>query len=217
MEICGPTPRSEAFQSESALAQRRAHVAGVRSLQEETAEVLRLGSPFTIIEISHWPPPSSLEEFRAASRAAPTHLSDKSIVVRDVEGRRIAWALHGRARRVGLSRILPRLRPRAERGHNGPHHTGENIMARYLLLKHYRRTSGPDDLVVAGADWSAAGVPMDQWTPEEIDAHMKYMSDFAAKLEESGEFVDAQALSQEGTFVRYDGQGRPPVTDGPFA
>ena len=33
----------------------------------------------------------------------------------------------------------------------------------------------------------------------------------------TGEFVDSQALSPEGTFVRYDGEGRPPVTDGPFA
>jgi hypothetical protein len=93
----------------------------------------------------------------------------------------------------------------------------ENTMAKYLLLKHYRRSSGPEDLAVPGADWSAPGVPMDQWTPEEIDAHIKYMSDFAARLEESGEFVDEQALSIEGTFVRYDGPGRPPVTDGPFA
>ena len=29
-------------------------------------------------------------------------------------------------------------------------------MAKYLMLKHYRRTGGPDDLAVAGADWSAA-------------------------------------------------------------
>ena len=36
-------------------------------------------------------------------------------------------------------------------------------------------------------------------------------------LRERGEFVDAQALSPEGTFVRYDGEGKPPVTDGPFA
>ena len=35
--------------------------------------------------------------------------------------------------------------------------------------------------------------------------------------EETGEFVDSQALAPEGTFVRYDGEGRPPVTDGPFA
>jgi hypothetical protein len=46
---------------------------------------------------------------------------------------------------------------------------------------------------------------------------VKYMNDFAARLKESGEFVDEQALSPEGTFVRYDGPGRPPVTDGPFA
>src|SRR5260370_9092899 len=43
------------------------------------------------------------------------------------------------------------------------------------------------------------------------------MQDFAARLEGTGEFVDGQAVSPEGTFVRYDGEGRPPVTDGPFA
>jgi hypothetical protein len=36
-------------------------------------------------------------------------------------------------------------------------------------------------------------------------------------LQETGEFVNHQALSPEGTFVRYGGEGRPPVTDGPFA
>jgi len=79
-------------------------------------------------------------------------------------------------------------------------------MAKYLLLKHYR-----------GAPAPANDVPMDQWTPEEVDAHVQYMRDFAARLEETGEFVDAQALAQEGAFVRSDGEGRPPVTDGPFA
>jgi hypothetical protein len=58
---------------------------------------------------------------------------------------------------------------------------------------------------------------MDRWTPEEVSAHIKYMQDFAGRLEDTGEFVDSQALSPEGTFVRYDGEGRPPVTDGPFA
>jgi hypothetical protein len=93
----------------------------------------------------------------------------------------------------------------------------EISMAKYLLLKHYRRSSRPDHLAVPGADWSQSGTPMDHWTPEEIDDHVKYMNDFARRLEESGEFVDEQALSPEGTFVRYDGPGRPPVTDGPFA
>ncbi|HWC82655.1 MAG TPA: YciI family protein [Pseudonocardiaceae bacterium] len=78
---------------------------------------------------------------------------------------------------------------------------------KYLLLKHYR--GGPTPHVPFP--------PMDQWTPQEVGAHIKYMNDFAARLEKSGEFVDENALSPEGTFVRYDGEGRPPVTDGPFA
>ena len=58
---------------------------------------------------------------------------------------------------------------------------------------------------------------MDQWTPEEVEAHVQYMRDFATRLEGTGEFVDAQALSPDGVWVRSDGEGRPPVTDGPFA
>ena len=77
---------------------------------------------------------------------------------------------------------------------------------KYLLLKHYR-----------GAPAAVNDVPMDQWTPEEVDAHIQYMRNFAARLEETGEFVDGQALAPEGAWVRYDGEGRPPVTDGPFA
>ncbi|MHC8564050.1 YciI family protein [Streptomyces albidoflavus] len=79
-------------------------------------------------------------------------------------------------------------------------------MAKYLLLKHYR-----------GAPASVNDVPMDRWTPEEITAHVGYMNDFAERLRQSGEFVDAQALAPEGAWVQYGGEGRPPVTDGPFA
>ncbi|MEV7038680.1 YciI family protein [Amycolatopsis sp. NPDC051061] len=79
-------------------------------------------------------------------------------------------------------------------------------MAKYLLLKHYR-----------GAPASGNDVPMDQWTPEEISAHVKYMEDFGKRLEETGEFVEHRALASGGTWVRFDGEGRPPVTDGPFA
>ena len=79
-------------------------------------------------------------------------------------------------------------------------------MAKYLLLKHYR-----------GAPTEPDFVPMDRWTPDEVDAHIQYMRDFAAKLESTGEYVDGQALAEEGTWVRSGGEGRPPVTDGPFA
>jgi hypothetical protein len=84
--------------------------------------------------------------------------------------------------------------------------TEEDTMAKYLLLKHYR-----------GAPAAVNDVPMDRWTPEEISAHVRYMEDFASRLESAGEFVDGQALAPEGAWVRYDGAGRPPVTDGPFA
>jgi hypothetical protein len=79
-------------------------------------------------------------------------------------------------------------------------------MAKYLLLKHYR-----------GAPAPVNDVPMDRWTPEELTAHVQYMEDFAARLEATGEFVDSRALSPQGTFVRSNGDGRPLVTDGPFA
>ena len=48
-------------------------------------------------------------------------------------------------------------------------------MTRYLLLKHYR-----------GAPASVNDVPMDQWTPEALSAHVQYMQDFAARLEGTG-------------------------------
>jgi hypothetical protein len=78
---------------------------------------------------------------------------------------------------------------------------------KYLLLKHYR--GGPTPVTDC--------TPMDRWTPEEVAAHIGFMDELAADLRERGELVDAQALSMEGTFVRSDGEGRPPVTDGPFA
>ncbi|GAA3533110.1 YciI family protein [Aeromicrobium panaciterrae] len=80
-------------------------------------------------------------------------------------------------------------------------------MAKYLLLKHYRGGPAPITKIE----------PMDEWAPEDVDAHVQFMRDFATKLQESGEFVNHEALSPEGTFVRYGGEGKPPVTDGPFA
>ena len=79
-------------------------------------------------------------------------------------------------------------------------------MAKYLLLKHYR-----------GAPRPTVDVPMDQWAPDEVEAHIGFMNDFSARLESRGELVDVQALSPDGAWVRSDGEGRPPVVDGPFA
>ena len=79
-------------------------------------------------------------------------------------------------------------------------------MAKYLLLKHYR-----------GPKTSLNNVPSDQWTPDEWAVHIQYMRDFADRLRATGEFVSADALAMDGVWVRYDGEGRPPLTDGPFA
>jgi hypothetical protein len=79
-------------------------------------------------------------------------------------------------------------------------------VAKYLLLKHYRGAPAPPN-----------DVPADQWAPGEWDAHVRYMGEFAAKLQRSGEFVTEHALSPDGVWVRSDGPDRPPVTDGPFA
>jgi len=83
---------------------------------------------------------------------------------------------------------------------------GNPTMAKYLLLKHYR-----------GAPRSVNDVTMDQWTPAEVEAHMAYMNNFAKKLEDTGEYVSSQALAPGGMWVRYDGENKPPLTDGPFA
>ncbi|MQM27472.1 YciI family protein [Glycomyces albidus] len=81
-------------------------------------------------------------------------------------------------------------------------------MAKYLLLKHYRGGPNPHPNAVAG---------MDEWTPEEIAAHLAFMRGVMDDLRERGEFVEERALAYEGEFVRYGGEGRAPVTDGPFA
>jgi hypothetical protein len=80
-------------------------------------------------------------------------------------------------------------------------------MPKYLLLKHYR--GGPDPY--------RPFRPMDEWPPEDVDAHMTFLREVAKMLEERGEFVDAQALNQTQTWVRYGGPGAAPVvTDGPL-
>ena len=81
-------------------------------------------------------------------------------------------------------------------------------MPKYLLLKHYQ--VGPDS---PAADFA----PMDEWSADEVTAHIDFQREVGRILTESGEFVDAQALTQQGAWVRYGGpDAAPVVTDGPF-
>lgn len=79
-------------------------------------------------------------------------------------------------------------------------------MAKYLLLKHYR--GGPEPYRQVA--------PMDQWDPEDVEAHMAFQGQVNEMLVQNGEYVDAQALTPERTWVRYGGPDAAPVTtDGP--
>lgn len=80
-------------------------------------------------------------------------------------------------------------------------------MPKFLLLKHYR--GGPELLEPIP--------PMDQWAPEDVDAHLRFLGECTRMLEESGELVEGQALTPDRVYVRYDGPGASPVTtDGPY-
>lgn len=79
-------------------------------------------------------------------------------------------------------------------------------MTKYLMLKHYR-----------GGRQATNPAPMDQLTPSEWAAHVQYMLDMEERLVASGELVSSEGLSMDGAWVRFDGEGRPPVVDGPFA
>ena len=59
--------------------------------------------------------------------------------------------------------------------------------------------------------------PMDEWTPEEITAHLDYYRALNRQLVESGEQVQSEVLTPPDAahVVRSDGTA-PVVTDGPF-
>src|SRR5260370_11042348 len=105
-----------------------------------------------------------------------------------------------------MSRSHDRLRSSGEgRDRRGPRHQ-EITMTKSLLLKHYR--GGPEP--------HHPFPPMDQWAPEDVEAHFAFLKHVGELLESSGERVDVQALTPAQTWVRYGGPDAAPVTtDGP--
>ena len=76
---------------------------------------------------------------------------------------------------------------------------------KYMLLMRYEGGAGCD-------------VPMDQWSPEDIKAHIDFQHTLNDELTRSGELVDTQGLAwpDAAKFVVSDGATAPVVTDGPF-
>jgi hypothetical protein len=58
-----------------------------------------------------------------------------------------------------------------------------------------------------------------KWAPEDLHAHIRFMKQFTEGLQKSGELVGAEGLAMPGEarIVRAGTNGRPEVTDGPFA
>ena len=76
---------------------------------------------------------------------------------------------------------------------------------RFMLLQNY-------------GEVESGCVPMPEWSPGEIKAHIEFQQALNAELARRGELVDAQGLAgpEQAKFVVWDGSGAPVVTDGPF-
>jgi hypothetical protein len=74
---------------------------------------------------------------------------------------------------------------------------------KYMLMMHAPRGTG---------DYK-----VNEWSPEDFQAHIAFMHRFNAELMAAGEWVDAQGLAApaEAKLVRAGKDGAP-VTDGPF-
>ena len=76
----------------------------------------------------------------------------------------------------------------------------------------------PRFLLIVNYDAGVIDVPMDEWRPDEVAAHMNYYEALNQDLIESGELVGGTMLAHPrlARIVRCDGASRPVVTDGPF-
>jgi hypothetical protein len=77
-------------------------------------------------------------------------------------------------------------------------------MPRFMLLQNYEGGAGCD-------------IPMDEWEPRDVAAHIQFQVGLNADLVASGELVDAQGLAGPdlAEVVTSDGVAAPVVTHGP--
>jgi hypothetical protein len=78
-------------------------------------------------------------------------------------------------------------------------------MTKFLLLQNYEGGEG-------------CQLPMTEWAPGDIRAHIDFQQALNAELISTGELVDAQGLAgpELAKIVTSAGAGAPVVTDGPF-
>jgi hypothetical protein len=73
-------------------------------------------------------------------------------------------------------------------------------------------------LLAVNFEGGVCDAPMQEWKPEEINAHLDYYKALNKELLESGELVQLEALTPPdlAKIVTSDGATAPVVTDGPF-
>ena len=73
-------------------------------------------------------------------------------------------------------------------------------------------------LLAVNFDGGAVDTPMEEWKPEEVDAHLDHYRALHRELVESGELVASEVLAGPdlAKIVRADGVAAQVVTDGPF-
>jgi hypothetical protein len=61
-------------------------------------------------------------------------------------------------------------------------------------------------------------LPMSEWDPKDVQAHIEFQHTLNAELLDRGELVDAQGLAgpDQAKFVVSDGTAPPKVIDGPY-
>lgn len=73
-------------------------------------------------------------------------------------------------------------------------------------------------LLIVNFQPGVADTPMEEWQPEEIEAHLDYYRALQGELVSSGELVESEVLAGPdlAKVVTFDGVTAPVVTDGPF-
>ena len=73
-------------------------------------------------------------------------------------------------------------------------------------------------LLAVNFEGGVVDTPMEEWKPEEVQAHLDHYRDLNRELSASGELVQSEVLTgpDVAKVVTSDGKGAPMVTDGPF-
>ena len=73
-------------------------------------------------------------------------------------------------------------------------------------------------VLIVNFEGGVVDTPMEEWKPEEVQAHLDYYRALNSELRASGELIETAVLAgpELAKVVTSDGKGAPMVTDGPF-